>query len=203
MTEERATKFIEGTKYRYCSNCDARQYAAIPPTALTNTDKRALTAAKKFFKALKNYNVKAMKAIYVTKTRDFMAGYYQKIYKKQFKKKFEYDLINISSTKKTAKIRVNITAPYAYNRFSSADEAWYKWYVKHYRSVSEKAAYKELEKRERKCVKGNKMYKEDFEITIKLKKTKGVWKVESTSDLRDILDGGYDESWKDFRRAHS
>lgn len=199
-TIKRATKYATGKKYRFCEECDKEEYAVIDQKELTATDKKVLKVSKKFLSLLKTYDYKKMGPVYSSKKKDFVVkDPFKSIYKKQFKKKFSYKILDISSTVKTANLKLKMTSPYAYRNYYNTYTSWMYWYLRNYPSVSKNAAQDKLSKMMVKCISGNKMYKSTKTFTIKLKKSGGKWKVVPDAKLRDRLDGGMRASYRDFK----
>lgn len=198
--DKKATKFSSGKKHRYCYDCEKYEYAVIDQKAMTATDKKALKASKKFFNLLRTYSYQKMGPVYASKKKDFVVkNPFKSIYKKQFKKKLSCKILDISSSSKTANLKVKMTSPYAYRNYYNTYTSWMYWYLKKYPSVSKKASQDKLSKMMAKCISGNKMYKSTKTFTVKLKKTGGKWKVVPDATLRDRLDAGMRASFRDFK----
>lgn len=200
--DKKATKFAPGKMYRFCEICDKREYRSIPKKQLTVTDKKAISSIKGFFKLLKKYEYKKMLPFYSSKTKDFVGSPLKSIYEKQFKKKLSYKILDVSSTKASATVRVKMTTPYAYSNYYNAFRGWYRWYFAKYPNVSKATAKSNLLNRLVKCVSGNKMHKTTITLNLKLKKTCGKWKITPSSDFKRRMDGGLQSAWRDFRNDY-
>ena len=200
--EERATKFQKGLRYRYCKECGKEQYAKTAKKPMTASDKKALAATKQFLKGLKRYDPNTMRPVYSSKTKDFIAEGYNKVYIKQFKKNLSYEFLNISSTSVSAKVKVDMVYPTGYRGWRKAYVGWYHWLMNRYPNVSDEAAKQELLNRVKRRVVDENFDTRTDTFVLKVKKEGGKWKVSSTKKLRGILDGGKDEAYDSFESEY-
>ena len=200
--EEKATKFQNGLKYRYCRDCGKDQYVKTAKKPMTANDKKAVATAKKFLKGLRKYDVKTMRTVYSSKSKDFLGAIVDKVYRKQFRENFSYGFLSVSSTSVSAKIKVDMVYPTAYRGWRKAYVGWYHWLLKRYPNVSEEAAAQELLDRTKRRVVDENFDTRSDTFVLKLKKEGGKWKVASTKKLRDILDGGKDEAYASFESEY-